>query len=207
MRQPLHGIRGAVYDVLTRLVRTLGRPVVNGVGSGLGCWFLRLGPLTVAFSSYSLLNPCRPTSGDRQAIDESLWLFTRHHARGVGLVRPWAALMNIDIEISGQRFSSEDGHLELHPPLTPRGKSITIHNTGSAAEADVELVVYFDESEESDTIRVPCARLMIHGLKPGGRVLMPVEQCGTVGAIVYRMKNPRSPQQLARIYGRPEWES
>jgi hypothetical protein len=169
--------------------------------------------------------PARPHGGEPLAIDESVWIYSRRHARGLAYVRDWARTMNIDIDINGARFSTEDGILDLHPALKVEGPgAIRIHNTGQQADATVQIVVWIraagPELVPAGQSR-PCAMGTVHDIKPNRSALLDVSECRHdiqfddkelppmgvfVGAVRYRVFPVESPTKLTRLFGRPEWE-
>lgn len=167
--------------------------------------YIKLGRLSMVLSEYSLANPARPYSGDPLAIFESIWIHTPRRAWGAGFTRPWARLCNLEIEIGGQKFSTEDGELELRPPVALQFRDgralITLSNTGTA-KAYVRLTVFASAGEENY-----CAMVETDGIPPHGRRQVPVNNGELVSAVVYRIDPDRTAvATVGRLFGRPEWE-
>lgn len=223
-----------LYRTLAAVVEKLGRPGVNSP-DGIKRHFLRLGPFTACLSDYGG-DARRPHGGEALAIYESLWIFSRRHARGLGVIRPWARTMNIDIDLAGARFSTEDGSLDLHPPiLIPEPGRIRIHNTGQHARATANILVYLQPaawarpaviyagqktgSDNTVALQQPCAVIVVHALAPNHSTTVDVSECvardqaGTatgvfVGAVRYSVEpDVTTPKTIGRLFGRPEWEA
>ena len=190
-----------IYSVLCQIVDKIGRPGVNSYTAGSERFFLKFGGLSVTQTEYQVAQ--RAYSGDPIGIVSSLWFHTRKRALGFGVTQPWAHLRNIEIEIGGRRFSTENGDLRLIPPATANHRLLTVRNAHKATPATITLVAYADGRGLSDD---GCASLWVNDLAAEQTIRFDASPCENVGQIRYKTI-PNGDRSLNRLYGRPEWEA
>jgi hypothetical protein len=194
-------IRNVIYNVLCQIVDKIGRPGVNSYTAGSTRYFLKFAGLTITQTDYLVAQ--RAYSGDPIGIVSSLWIHSTKRALGWGVTQPWAHLRNIEIEIGGQRYSTENGDLILNPPAKANHRLLTVRNAHKNVPASVNMVAFAEGRGLSDD---GCATFWFNNLGAEQSVRFDASACVNIGQVRYKTI-PNGEWSLNRLYGRPEWEA